>query len=168
MFPTSADLLALSAKELRSRGKIEESLDATKRAVSIDTAMAQGQLMVAQLESELGRPDSALAALHRRAGARRRFRARRAFALSKGNTLYKSASGSMSSTDFASSLRMLAFADTVRSSAAVALPHRRGRARRRADDAHRRVEAAGQGGELSAHARRRRSAAARAYGVAGR
>jgi tetratricopeptide (TPR) repeat protein len=116
LFPTSADLLALSAKELRSRGKIEESLDATKRAVSIDTAMAQGQLMGAQLESELGRPDSALAALHRALTRGEDSALVAAFALSKGNTLYKSASGSLSSTDFAASLRMLAFADTVRSS----------------------------------------------------
>ena len=116
LFPKSADLLALSAKELRSRGKIEESLDATKRAVAIDTAMAQGQLMVAQLELELGRPDSALVAL-RRALERGEDSALVAqFALSKGNALYKTASGTMSSTDFAVSLRMLAFADTVRSS----------------------------------------------------
>ena len=116
LFPKSADLLALSAKELRSRGKIEESLDATKRAVAIDTAMAQGQLMVAQLELELGRPDSALVAL-RRALERGEDSALVAqFALSKGNVLYKTASGTMSSTDFAVSLRMLAFADTVRSS----------------------------------------------------
>jgi tetratricopeptide (TPR) repeat protein len=115
LFPQSADLLALSAKELRSRGKIEESLDATKRAVSIDTTMAQGQLVIAQLEIELGRPDSALVALHRALVRGEDSSLVAAFALAKGNALYKTANGTMSSSDFAAALRLIAFSDTVHS-----------------------------------------------------
>jgi tetratricopeptide (TPR) repeat protein len=116
LFPRNADLLALNAKELRARGKISESLDATKQAVALDTSMAQGHLMIAQLEIELGRPDSALAAL--RAGLARGEDTAlvAAFALSKGNALYRAASGTKTSADFGTSLRMLAFADSVRSS----------------------------------------------------
>jgi hypothetical protein len=39
-----------------------------------------------------------------------------AFALSKGNALYRAANGTKTSADFGASLRMLAFADSVRSS----------------------------------------------------
>jgi hypothetical protein len=78
--------------------------------------MAQGQLMIAQLEIELGRPDSALAAL-RTGLARGEDSALVAqFALAKGNALYRAANGTKTSADFSASLRMLAFADSVRPS----------------------------------------------------
>jgi hypothetical protein len=115
MFPRSAELLALNAKELRLRGKIAESLDATKLAVSLDSSMNQGQLMVAQLEIDLGRPDSALIALHR-AVATEDSTLVAQFALAKGNALYRAANGTKASADFGAALRMLAFADSVRSS----------------------------------------------------
>ncbi|MGH7620257.1 MAG: hypothetical protein ACREPM_23825, partial [Gemmatimonadaceae bacterium] len=116
LFPQSADLLALSAKELRARGKIAESLNATKQAVALDTTISQGHLMIAQLEIELGRPDSALVAL--RAGLARGDDSLLVsqFALSKGNTLYRAASGTKTSADFGAALRMIAFADSLRSS----------------------------------------------------
>lgn len=116
LFPESADLLALNAKELRARGKIAESLNATKQAVALDTTMAQGQLMIAQLEIELGRPDSALSALHAGLARGEDSALVAQFALSKGNTLYRAANGTKTSADFGASLRMLEFADSVRSS----------------------------------------------------
>ena len=115
LFPQSADLLALNAKELRAKGKIAESLNATKQALALDTSMAQGQLMIAQLEIELGRPDSALVALHAALVHGEDSALVAAFALSKGNALYRAANGTKTSADFGVSLRMLAFADSVRS-----------------------------------------------------
>jgi tetratricopeptide (TPR) repeat protein len=113
-FPQSADLQALNAKELRTRGKLAESLEATKKAMELDSAMSQGELMVAQLEIELGRPDSSLSAL-RRALARGEDSATVAqFALSKGNTLYRAANGTHMSGDFALALRFLALSDSVK------------------------------------------------------
>src|SRR5262249_6791891 len=110
LFPQSSDLLALNAKELRARGKIAESLEATKQAVALDTAMVQGHLMIAQLELELGRPDSALVALHAGLSRGEDSALVAAFALSKGNALYRAANGTKTSADFSASLRMLAFA----------------------------------------------------------
>jgi tetratricopeptide (TPR) repeat protein len=116
LFPQSADLLALNAKELRARGKIAESLDATKRAVELDSTMAQGRLTVAQLEIELGRPDSALMALRRAVAGGEDSALVAQFALSKGNAFYRAANGTKSSTDFGLALRFISFADSVRSS----------------------------------------------------
>lgn len=116
LFPRSADLLALDARELRAKGKIQESLDATKQAVTLDSTLAQGQLTVAQLEIELGRPDSALVALHRAIGGGEDTALVAQFALAKGNALYRAANGTKSSSDFALAFRFLTFADTVRSS----------------------------------------------------
>jgi tetratricopeptide (TPR) repeat protein len=100
---------------LRARGKLAESLDASKRALAIDSTMAQGQLMVAQLEMELGRPDSALATLRRAIATGEDSSLVAQFALSKGNGLYRAANGTKTSADFTLALRFIAFADTVRS-----------------------------------------------------
>lgn len=115
LFPRSADLAVMRAKDLRAKGNIEGSLEATKYAVELDSTMAQGRLMVAQLEMELGRPDSALVMLERAVAGGEDSALVAQFALSKGNTLYRAASGTKASTDFLLALRFLAFADTVKS-----------------------------------------------------
>jgi predicted Zn-dependent protease len=114
-FPRNAALLALNARDLRSRGKIGESLDATKQALALDSTMAQGQLTVAQLELELGRPDSALVALRRAIAGGEDSSLVSQFALSKGNAMYRAASDTKTSADFSLAARFLAYADSVHS-----------------------------------------------------
>jgi tetratricopeptide (TPR) repeat protein len=116
LFPRSADLLALDAKDLRAKGRLEEALAASKSAVSLDSTMAQGMLMVAQTELELGRPDSALASLHKALGGGEDSSLVAQFALAKGNALYRAATTSKTSADFALALRYVSFADTIKSS----------------------------------------------------
>ena len=115
LFPQSAELAALHAKELRARGKLAESLDATKRAVERDSTMAPGRHSVAQLEIELGRPDSALVALRRAVAGGEDSTLVSQFALAKGNAFYRAANGTKLSADFGLALRFLAFADSIRS-----------------------------------------------------
>lgn len=116
LFPHNADLLALNAKELRAKGKIAESLDATKQAVALDPSIKQGELTIAQLEIESGQPDSALVALRRAVHGGEDTSLVAAFALSKGNALYRAASGTKTSNDFGLALRFLSFADTLHAS----------------------------------------------------
>jgi tetratricopeptide (TPR) repeat protein len=115
LFPQSADLAAINAKDLRAKGKLAESLDATKRAVELDSTMAQGRLTVAQLEIELGRPDSALVALRRAVSGGEDSALVAQFALAKGNALYRAANGTKMSADFGLALRFISFSDSVRS-----------------------------------------------------
>lgn len=115
LFPKSADLAVMNAKELRSKGKVAESLDATKHAVELDSTMSQGRLMVAQLEIELGRPDSALVTLKRAVGGGEDSALVAQFALSKGNALYRAANATKASGDFLLAYRYLTFADTIKS-----------------------------------------------------
>ena len=115
LFPQSAELAAINAKDLRAKGKLAESLDATKRAVELDSTMAQGRLTVAQLEIELGRPDSALIALHRAVSGGEDSALVAQFALAKGNAFYRAANGTKMSADFGLALRFLMFSDSVRS-----------------------------------------------------
>ena len=116
-FPKSAELLALKARDLRSHGKVAESLEAMQGAMAADSTLGgEAHLMIAQAQLDLGRPDSALTAL-RAAIAQGGDSTRVAqFAFARGNALYRAANGTKSSTDFALALRFLSFADSVRSS----------------------------------------------------
>lgn len=114
LFPGSAELAALHAGDLRSRGKVAEALDASKRAVELDSTLAQGRLLVAQAELELGRPDSALATMKKAAEAGNDSATIAQFALSKGNTLLRAANGTKALADFLVAMRYLAFADSLR------------------------------------------------------
>ena len=114
LFPTSAELLALNAKDLRSKGKAEEALSASRRAVELDSTIAQGMLMIAQGEIELGRPDSALATLLRAAAAGEDPGAIAQFALSKGNVLLRAANGTKTRADFQLAMRFLSVADSLK------------------------------------------------------
>jgi len=114
LFPRSAELLAMNARDLRAKGQLAEALAATREAVAVDSTLERGELMIAQGEIELGRPDSALTAL-RRALARGEDTALVAqFALGRGNALLKAANGTKSRDDFQLAMRFLALADTLR------------------------------------------------------
>jgi tetratricopeptide (TPR) repeat protein len=114
LFPKSAELLAMNARELRARGQLAEALAATREALAVDSTLDRGELMIAQGEIELGRPDSALVAL-RRALARGEDSSMVAqFALGRGNALLKAANGTKSRDDFRLAMKFLALADTLR------------------------------------------------------
>jgi predicted Zn-dependent protease len=117
LFPKNAEMLAQNASVLRGKGKFAESLDATKKAVALDSTMSDGQLAIAQLEVQVGRPDSALVALHRALGSGSDSSLVAQFALAEGNTLYRAASGTKTSHDFGVAFHYLTFADSLRSSA---------------------------------------------------
>lgn len=115
LYPGSAELAALHAKDLRTKGKVAEALDASKRAVQLDSTIAQGRLLVAQGEMELGRPDSALAALQQAATAGEDASTVAQFALSKGSSLFRAANGTKARADFMLAMRFLSFADSLKS-----------------------------------------------------
>ena len=116
LFPNSADLLALQGKELRTVGKLAESRDATKRALAIDGHMPHGHLVIAQLELDLGWPDSALTSLRKAVTMDADTAGVAQFALASGNALYRNASSTQSLNDYRMAYRFLTLADTVRRS----------------------------------------------------
>ena len=114
LFPRSAELLAMQSRDLRAKGQLAEALAASRQALAVDSTLDRGELMIAQGEIELGRPDSALASL-RRAILRGEDTALVAqFALGRGNALLKAANGTKSRDDFQLAMRFLALADTLR------------------------------------------------------
>ena len=116
LFPASAELLAMNAQVLRLAGRIAESLESSRLAVAIDSTLPQGHLMVAHAEMELGRPDTALAWLRRGLSRGEDSTLVAQFALSRGNGIFRAASGTGSRDDLRLAMGFLAFADSVRPS----------------------------------------------------
>ena len=114
LFPNNAAILALNAKELRARGQLAEALQASQKAVELDSTITQGRLLVAQAEMELGRPDSALHTLWRAVAAGEDPNALAQFALSKGNALLRAANGTDKRADYQLAMRFLALADSLK------------------------------------------------------
>ncbi|HEY2377822.1 MAG TPA: hypothetical protein VGH98_17750 [Gemmatimonadaceae bacterium] len=114
LFPRSAELLAMQSRDLRAKGQLAEALAASRQALAVDSTLERGELMIAQGEIELGRPDSALAALRRALGRGEDTALVAQFALGRGNALLKAANGTKSRDDFQLSMRFLALADTLR------------------------------------------------------
>ena len=114
LFPRSAELLAMNAKDLRGRGQLSEALAASRQALAADSTLERGELMIAQGEIELGRPDSALIALHRALDRGEDTALVSQFALGRGNALLKAANGTKSRDDFKLAMRFLSLADTLR------------------------------------------------------
>ncbi|HJQ19040.1 MAG TPA: hypothetical protein VJ867_01750 [Gemmatimonadaceae bacterium] len=114
-FPNSAEILALEARELRSQGKVAESLEASKKAMALDSTIG-GHLVVAQSQIDLGQLDSALVTLHQAMAAGLDRAAIAQFALAKGNQLYRAAGGTKARSDYQIAMRFLAFADSLKSS----------------------------------------------------
>jgi tetratricopeptide (TPR) repeat protein len=104
----------MNAKELRARGQLAEALAATRQALEVDSTLDRGELMIAQGEIDLGRPDSALVALHRAVARGEDTALVAQFALARGNALLKAANGTKSRDDFKLAMRFLALADTLR------------------------------------------------------
>ena len=114
LFPKSAELLAMSARELRAKGQLSEALAASRQALAVDSTLERGELMIAQGEIELGRPDSALVALRRALGRGEDTALVAQFALARGNALLRAANGTKTRDDFRLAMRFLALADTLR------------------------------------------------------
>ena len=126
--------------------------------------MAQGRLTVAQLEIELGRPDSALVALRRAVSGGEDSRSSRSSRCPRGKLLssgerHEELERLRTRTAFSRVRRLRAIDD------AVEVPDRRDRIRDRAVGAHRSHEVEGQSGELPAREARRRDDAGRPYGL---
>lgn len=110
-FPQSAALQAMNAQKFREQGLLEEALEATRLAIQADPSLPRGFLQMAQLQIDLGQPDSALATLERALAAGDDSTTVAQYALGRGSAMYKEANGTKSRDDFDRARRFVALAD---------------------------------------------------------
>lgn len=114
LFPKSAEMNTLAAREARAKGRLADAAEATRRAVDADSALPQGLLSLAQAEFDLGRPDSAFVAIGRALARGEDSSLVAQFALAKGNALLRAAGQTKARGDYARALRFFGLADGVR------------------------------------------------------
>jgi tetratricopeptide (TPR) repeat protein len=115
-FPDLAELHVLRAQELRREGKTADAVASMQRATAIDTAFSAGHLALAQMQVDLGQLDSALVSVRAALAAGEEAASVAAFALARGNALYRAANGTKQRADYQLALQYLTLADSVNGS----------------------------------------------------
>lgn len=115
-FPQNADFKVMQAQDLKTRGKAEESVDAMREALALDSTITHGHLQLARAQAELGQNDSAYATLKRGLAAGEDSALVAQFALARGNLLYQAANRTRMRPDYMLAMRFLSLADTVEGS----------------------------------------------------
>ena len=115
-FPQNADFKVMQAQDLKTRGKAEESVDAMREALALDSTIQHGHIQLARAQTELGQNDSAYVTLKRALNAGEDSALIAQFALARGNQLYRAASSTKMRPDYMLAMRFLALADSIRQS----------------------------------------------------
>lgn len=114
-FPNNADVWQFYAQALRSAGQLQQSIDASKRALEIKPDISNGWTQVAIAYNEMDMPDSALAALRRSADAGDSGDVVGGYALNIGNRFFTAANAQDPKVpdEFEKALPFLHFADST-------------------------------------------------------
>ena len=112
-FPDNGELHALAAQQLKGSGNVAGALDETKRALAANPRLPHGFLQLAQLEFDAGQIDSAYDATTRATKNGEDSATVGAFALARGNALYKAATGTQKRDDYQRAMRFLTLATRI-------------------------------------------------------
>jgi len=115
-FPQNAEFKIMQSEDLKTRGKAEESVDAMRAALALDSTIQHGHLQLAKAQAELGQNDSAFATLKRALNVGEDSALVAQYALSRGNTLLRAANSTKQRPDYLLAIRFLSLADSVRNS----------------------------------------------------
>jgi tetratricopeptide (TPR) repeat protein len=115
-FPQNAEFKVMQAQDLKTRGKAEESVDALREALALDSTIQHGHIQLARAQAELGQNDSAYATLKRALEVGEDSAVIAQFALARGNQLYRAANQTKMRPDYMLAMRFLTLADSVRNS----------------------------------------------------
>ena len=115
-FPQNAEFKVMQSQDLKTRGKAEESVDAMREALALDSTIQHGHIQLARAQAELGQNDSAYATLKRALSVGEDSALIAQFALARGNALYRAANSTKQRPDFLLAMRFLSLADSVRNS----------------------------------------------------
>ena len=113
-FPQNAEFKVMQSQDLKVRGKAEESVDAMRAALALDSTIEHGQIQLARAQAELGQNDSAYASLKRALAAGEDSSLVAQFALARGNQLLRAAGQTKMREDYLLAMRFASLADSVR------------------------------------------------------
>ena len=113
-FPQNAEFKIMQSQDLKVRGKAEESVDAMREALALDSTIQHGHIQLARAQAELGQNDSAYVTLKRALAAGEDSALIAQFALARGNQLLRAASQTKVRGDFLLAMRYASLADSVR------------------------------------------------------
>lgn len=121
-FPTNAVLHQLHAQNLRNTGQLQAAEQASRRALEIEPTIQGGWLQLAQIQNELGQPDSALVSLRQGLthGADSAMIAQMAAAL--GGQVYRQADASKAQADWERVVPWYQFADSLQTGIGQPMP----------------------------------------------
>jgi len=120
-FPQNAEFKIMQSQDLKTRGKAEESVDAMREALALDSTIQHGHIQLARAQTELGQNDSAYVTLKRALNVGEDSALIAQFALARGNQLYRAANSTKQRPDYMLAMRFLALADSVRNSSQAKL-----------------------------------------------
>jgi tetratricopeptide (TPR) repeat protein len=112
-FPENAELHVLAAQNLKTSGNASGALEETKRALAANPKLPHGFLQLAQLEFDVGQIDSAYVAMQDATKYGEDSTTVAQFALARGNSLYKAATGTQKREDFQRAIRFLELAEHI-------------------------------------------------------
>jgi tetratricopeptide (TPR) repeat protein len=115
-FPQNAEFKVMQSQDLKTRGKAEESVDAMREALALDSTIEHGHITLARAQADLGQNDSAFATLRRALTVGDDSALIAQFALARGNQLYQAANRTRMRPDYMLAMRFLSLADSVRNS----------------------------------------------------
>ena len=113
-FPQNAEFKVMQSQDLKVRGKAEESVDAMRAALALDSTIEHGHIQLARAQAELGQNDSAYASLKRALAGGEDSTLVAQFALARGNALLRAASQTKMREDFLLAMRFATLADSIR------------------------------------------------------
>ncbi len=112
-FPGNADLHVLASQALKEQGSAAQAAAEIRIALAVNPRLPHGWLQLADDETALQHPDSALAALDSALANGESPRGVAQFALARGDALYAHANGTKQRADFESARRFLALANRL-------------------------------------------------------
>ena len=112
-FPDSPEIHVLAAQSMKSAGNAAGALAETKRALAANPRLLHGYLQLAQLEIDAGEIDSAYAATEEAQEFGESPTTVAAFALARGNGLYKAATATQRRDDYLRAMKFLSLATRV-------------------------------------------------------
>jgi tetratricopeptide (TPR) repeat protein len=113
-FPSNAEFKIMQSQDLKIRGKAEESVDAMREALALDSTIQHGHIQLARAQADLGQNDSAYASLKRALAAGEDSALVAQFALARGNQLLRAAAQTKMRQDYLLAMRFASLADSVR------------------------------------------------------